>query len=152
VPGLRGEHRFARRAAAGAPVKGRHGPGLPGGRWALSSAPRDQAFLQLSRPGRHVQAVAAVLYGVGARLDDEPALLFALRGVEENDLIARAGEGVALGKAVLPSPKVLAEGDVAALFGWRWFEMASDTAPSERPRSGKRSRDANANADGRSGA
>jgi uncharacterized Zn finger protein len=95
--------------------------------------------------------VAAVLYGVGARLDEQPALLFALRGVEENDLIARAGEGMALGKDVLQTPKLLAEGDVAALFGLEMVEAAkSDAAPSERPRSGKRSR--GSRAEGRSGA
>ena len=40
--------------------------------------------------------VAAALYGVGARLDEKPQLLFALRGVDENDLIALAGQGTAL--------------------------------------------------------
>src|ERR1700726_3038402 len=35
--------------------------------------------------------VAAVLYGVGARLDEKPALLFALRGVEAHELLASAG-------------------------------------------------------------
>ena len=35
--------------------------------------------------------VAAVLYGVGARLDEQPELLFKLRKVDEKDLIARAG-------------------------------------------------------------
>ena len=29
--------------------------------------------------------VAAVLYGVGARLDEQPELLFRLRGVSEED-------------------------------------------------------------------
>ncbi len=37
--------------------------------------------------------VAAVLYGVGARLDEQPQLLFVLRGVDENELIAGAGAG-----------------------------------------------------------
>ena len=35
--------------------------------------------------------VAAVLYGVGARLDAQPELLFRLRAVDENDLLARIG-------------------------------------------------------------
>src|SRR5229473_374816 len=38
--------------------------------------------------------VAAVLYGVGARLDQKPELLFVLRGVDENELLASAGEGL----------------------------------------------------------
>src|SRR5205814_79045 len=36
--------------------------------------------------------VAAVLYGVGARLDAQPELLFRLRGVEEAELLAHAGQ------------------------------------------------------------
>ena len=35
--------------------------------------------------------VAAVLYGIGARLDHEPELLFTLRKVDQQDLIANAG-------------------------------------------------------------
>lgn len=42
--------------------------------------------------------VAAVLYGVGARLDTHPELLFTLRGVDHNDLIA-------LDTAALAGPK-----------------------------------------------
>ena len=36
--------------------------------------------------------VAAALYGVGARLDEKPQLLFVLRGVDENELLASAGQ------------------------------------------------------------
>ena len=35
--------------------------------------------------------VAAVLYGIGARLDHQPELLFTLRKVDQQDLIANAG-------------------------------------------------------------
>ena len=42
--------------------------------------------------------VAAVLYGIGARLDEQPELLFTLRKVDEKDLIAKAGKGVPLSK------------------------------------------------------
>ena len=38
--------------------------------------------------------VAAVLYGVGARLDEKPELLFHLRKVDEKALIANAGRGL----------------------------------------------------------
>jgi len=37
--------------------------------------------------------VAATLYGIGARLDSAPELLFGLRKVDAKELIARAGEG-----------------------------------------------------------
>ena len=39
---------------------------------------------------RMCKHVAASLYGVGARLDEEPRLLFVLRGVDEGELLARA--------------------------------------------------------------
>ena len=60
--------------------------------------------------------VAAVLYGIGARLDERPALLFALRGVDENELIARAGSEIALGAKRGGSAKRLVDADLGALF------------------------------------
>jgi uncharacterized Zn finger protein len=65
--------------------------------------------------------VAAVLYGVGARLDEQPRLLFVLRGVDEHELLASAGEDLPLKSAAPPAGLLLGEGDVAALFG---LEMA----------------------------
>jgi uncharacterized Zn finger protein len=67
--------------------------------------------------------VAAALYGVGARLDAEPALLFVLRGVEANDLLAGAGGNLTLAKRAPSAANVLADDDVAALFG---LEMAGN--------------------------
>src|ERR1700722_20203861 len=61
--------------------------------------------------------VAAVLYGVGARLDQKPQLLFVLRGVDENELLAGAGPNLTMVTATQSDAKVLAEADVAALFG-----------------------------------
>jgi len=73
--------------------------------------------------------VAAALYGVGARLDQKPQLLFVLRGVDENELIAGAGQDLTLTKAAPSAAKMLDDGDVAALFG---LEMA-EPANSDRP-------------------
>ena len=71
--------------------------------------------------------VAAVLYGVGARLDDSPELFFTLRGVDMQDLLAAAGESAA---APLGESASLDEGDLSALFG---VEIESATpAPSTR--------------------
>ncbi len=42
--------------------------------------------------------VAAVLYGVGARLDQRPELLFVLRGVDHLELISAAPRGVGQGR------------------------------------------------------
>jgi uncharacterized Zn finger protein len=61
--------------------------------------------------------VAAVLYGIGARFDREPSHLFRLRGVNENDLIAHAGDGIALAKNGPASSKVLADSAIADVFG-----------------------------------
>lgn len=59
--------------------------------------------------------VAATLYGVGARLDDEPRLLFELRGVDELDLVATAADAGGLG--VAPSSRALDDDDLGELFG-----------------------------------
>jgi uncharacterized Zn finger protein len=59
--------------------------------------------------------VAAVMYGVGARLDAQPELLFALRGVDHADLIADAGAG--LPQTGAASERILADDDMGALFG-----------------------------------
>jgi uncharacterized Zn finger protein len=69
--------------------------------------------------------VAAVLYGIGARLDHEPGLLFRLRNVNEQDLIGKAGAGLAT-KPRTASTKVLG-GDLAKIFG---IEIAPTEAPS----------------------
>jgi uncharacterized Zn finger protein len=81
--------------------------------------------------------VAAALYGVGARLDEKPELLFVLRGVDEKELLAGA-EGDLLETKIAPSPaKLLADSDVAALFG---LEMAEPTAFDQGPAASKRGR------------
>jgi uncharacterized Zn finger protein len=66
--------------------------------------------------------VAAVLYGVGARLDQQPELLFRLRAVDEKELIASAGKSLPSAKK---SPaKVLGGEDLSALFG---LDLADST-------------------------
>src|SRR3990172_13048281 len=52
--------------------------------------------------------VAAVLYGVGARLDERPELLFKLRKVDEKDLIGKSGRGLPLSKKAPSAERVLA--------------------------------------------
>ncbi len=66
--------------------------------------------------------VAAVLYGIGARLDAAPGLLFQLRGVEANDLLAQAASGLALAAPAPTVDRVLEGDDLADLFG---LEMGS---------------------------
>ena len=70
--------------------------------------------------------VAAVLYGIGARLDEKPDLLFALRKVDHQDLIARAGKGLARTGKGPKAGKVLDAGDLSEMFG---IEMAQTPTP-----------------------
>lgn len=86
--------------------------------------------------------VAAVLYGVGARLDEKPALLFELRGVDESELLSNAGQELSLQKAVPATTKVLDDGDVAGLFGLEMVEAVTSDIPTtpERPQQHKTSR------------
>jgi uncharacterized Zn finger protein len=70
--------------------------------------------------------VAAALYGVGARLDAKPDLLFELRGVDRSQLISGAGKDLPLTQRPVAEERLLAEDDVAALFG---IEMDAAPAP-----------------------
>jgi uncharacterized Zn finger protein len=70
--------------------------------------------------------VAAVLYGIGARLDHQPELLFTLRKVDQQDLIAKAGSDLSKKPRGLTSPKALASDDLSTMFG---IEIAPATPP-----------------------
>jgi uncharacterized Zn finger protein len=88
--------------------------------------------------------VAAVLYGIGARLDREPELLFRLRQVDEKELIAGAGTALPLSKKAPPAAKILEGDDLGAMFGLEIAEeaqwgQAGGPVPGERS-SPKRSR------------
>jgi hypothetical protein len=61
--------------------------------------------------------VAAVLYGVGARFDEEPALFFALRQVDGEDLIAAAAGAEGLPADAAPAAGALAGEDLGSVFG-----------------------------------
>ena len=82
--------------------------------------------------------VAAVLYGVGARLDDKPELLFKLRKVDHEELIsaeldmqtATTGQG---------KRRRLADRDLANLFG---IEIEDATPPAKKKRASPRKTEA----------
>jgi uncharacterized Zn finger protein len=77
--------------------------------------------------------VAAALYGVGARLDSDPDLLFVLRGVDRAELVATVGADLPLTQTAATSERVLADDDVAALFG---LEMDAPVAAVQKTESG----------------
>ncbi|MBI3183154.1 MAG: SWIM zinc finger family protein [Myxococcales bacterium] len=79
--------------------------------------------------------VAAVLYGIGARLDERPELLFKLRKVDEKDLIAKAGRGLPLAKKGPAADKVLGGESLSALFG---LEMEADARVEKVATQGRR--------------
>ena len=73
--------------------------------------------------------VAAVLYGVGARLDHSPELLFRLRSVNHEDLIAQAATVTDLtAKGGLPGAEI-AESDLTAVFGIEMDTQSAGAAP-----------------------
>ena len=84
---------------------------------ALSCSCPDWAYL--------CKHLAAVLYGVGARLDAEPGLLFTLRQVDQMELVEAAGSAPLVGAT--ESERGLGAGeDLGALFG-----IELDTAPAK---------------------
>lgn len=64
--------------------------------------------------------VAAVLYGVGVRLDEDPKLFFTLRGAGIDELIKQAVAGKVeklLEKAGRKSGRIIEDKDIASVFG-----------------------------------
>ncbi len=61
--------------------------------------------------------VAAVLYGVGARLDERPEELFLLRKADHAELIAQAGKSTLTQTIATKGPQTLENDDLSALFG-----------------------------------
>jgi hypothetical protein len=70
--------------------------------------------------------VAATLYGVGARLDAKPELLFRLRTVDEKELITGIDAAGPLGRMGPGTGRVLETDDMSALFG---IDMAEPETP-----------------------
>lgn len=81
--------------------------------------------------------IAAVLYGVGARLDEKPELLFVLRQVDANDLLSAQVAEIPQTKKASSKARVLDESALADVFG---FEIESESTipvavePVKKPR------------------
>jgi uncharacterized Zn finger protein len=90
----------------------------------LFPMPKDIRFDCSCPDGAHMcKHVAAVLYGIGARFDSQPELLFTLRQVDAAELLSKAGSGVVTAPAA--GERTLAGDDLGALFG---LEMDGSTA------------------------
>ena len=70
--------------------------------------------------------IAAVLYGVGVRLDERPELLFRLRAVDENELLSDLGSALPDMRTKRNMAQTLVGDDLAALFG---LDMEESKAP-----------------------
>ena len=70
--------------------------------------------------------VAAVLYGIGSRLDQQPELLFRLRNVDEKDLIRKVSKGLPLAQKASSKAKALVDDSLGELFG---IEIDTELAP-----------------------
>ena len=97
--------------------------------------------------------VAAVLYGIGARLDRQPELLFRLHDVDQEELIAKVSKALPLAKEGRARSKVLGSDDLSGIFGLEMAEgTGADTGLSAvtdaKPRSRKATADKTATAVG----
>jgi hypothetical protein len=82
--------------------------------------------------------IAAALYGVGARLDEDPALFFTLRGINIDDLITQTLTDTAhtlLGKVERQSQHILQDVDLGDVFGIQLDDVAvsSPHVPAVQP-------------------
>ena len=100
LSGLCRNHRFAGRAAAGPLCQRRYGSGLPGGRRAVSVAGARSSCPAAVRTGQTCASTLRRCSMASAPGSTKSLqLLFELRGVDENELIASAGEDLSLAKA-----------------------------------------------------
>ena len=87
----------------------------------LFPGPKDIKF-QCSCPdwASMCKHVAATLYGIGTRFDDDPSLFFTLRGVDTAELIATAVKGrtdALLNKPLQKSSRIIDDADLSDIFG-----------------------------------
>jgi len=81
--------------------------------------------------------VAAVFYGIGARLDTDPAIFFKLRNIKMEELISEVirknTEGL-LEKADVKSNRVLDDSDIGNMFGLELEAMDQQPVALEKPK------------------
>lgn len=79
--------------------------------------------------------VAAAFYGVGARLDQEPELLFLLRGVDHEELISAEADVAAAAAGTKGGRRRIADDALADVFG---IEMSEDVTPAKTKQTARR--------------
>jgi uncharacterized Zn finger protein len=82
---------------------------------------------------RMCKHVAAVLYGIGARLDARPELLFTLRGVDHEELIEADAEKAVAAATSRGKSKRLAADEIGAVFGIEIDADNTGPSPSSTP-------------------
>jgi uncharacterized Zn finger protein len=110
---------------------------LTDGKSGLFPAPREIDF-HCSCPdwASMCKHVAAALYGVGARLDEQPELFFTLRQVDQADLLSRAATPATLPSGAKGKKRIAAD-KLATIFG---IELADTPAVSPAPRATRKRR------------
>ena len=79
--------------------------------------------------------LAAVMYGVGARLDNQPELLFLLRGVDHQELVSQAIAAGNLDRELSSGGGGLDSQDLGAIFG---IELENSVGEPSKPEKKKR--------------
>ena len=87
--------------------------------------------------------VAAVLYGIGARLDEKPELLFKLRGVDHEELIDADAQAVVAAATTKGKSKRLNASDLSDVFG---IDIAASSIDSPLLKAPKKKRKKNTTA------
>jgi uncharacterized Zn finger protein len=75
--------------------------------------------------------LAAVMYGIGTRLDSKPELLFLLRGVDHQELVSQAIAAGNLDRELASADSGLGSQDLGAIFG---IELETSTAGASKPK------------------
>jgi uncharacterized Zn finger protein len=81
--------------------------------------------------------VAAVLYGVGARLDSSPEMLFLLRSVDHQELISQAAGAADLATKATGTEAGIADADLGDVFGIELDSTSPAAAPSAQAKATK---------------
>jgi len=89
---------------------------------------------------RMCKHVAAVLYGIGARLDDKPELLFTLRGVNHDELIVADAEKAVKQATSRGKTKRLAADQISDVFGIEIDTGNADVVTNDAPQDSVRSK------------